>query len=72
MTVDAMRSYISETYNSNAIRGRNICDMDDRQVKAIYFSLRNRGTKPVKKLGKKDIQAEQLNFFDLIGGKQNA
>lgn len=72
MTVDAMRSYISETYNSNVIRGRNICDMDDRQVQAIYFSLRNRGVKPVKKLGKKDIQAEQLNFFDLIGGKQNA
>ena len=72
MTVDAMRSYISETYNSNVIRGRNICDMDDRQVQAIYFSLRNRGTKPVKKIGKKDIQAEQLNFFDLIGGKQNA
>lgn len=72
MTVDAMRDYISETYNSTVIRGRNVCDMDDRQVKAIYFSLRNRGTKPVKKLGKKDIQAEQLNFFDLLGGKQNA
>lgn len=72
MTVDAMRSYIVETYNSNTIRGRNVCDMDDRQVQAIYFSLRNRGTKPVKKLGKNDIQAEQLNFFDLIGGKQNA
>ena len=72
MTDDAMRSYIVETYNSNTIRGRNVCDMNDDQVKAIYFSLRNRGTKPVKKLGKKDIQAEQLNFFDLIGGKQNA
>ena len=72
MTVDAMRSYIVETYNSNTIRGRNVCDMDDRKVQAIYFSLRNRGTKPVKKLGKKDIQVEQLNFFDLIGGKQNA
>lgn len=71
MTVDAMRSYIVETYNSNMIRGRNVCDMHDDQVKAIYFSLRNRGTKPVKKLGKKDIQAEQLNFFNLLGGKQN-
>lgn len=72
MTVDAMRSYIAETYDSNVIRGRNICDMHESQVKAIYFSLRNRGTKPVKKLSKKDIQSEQLNFFDLLGGKQNA
>ena len=72
MTVDAMRSYISETYNSNVIRGRNVYDMHEDQVKAIYFSLRNRGTKPVKKLSKNDISCEQLNFFDLIGGKQNA
>ena len=72
MTVDAMRCYIRETYNSDTIRGRNVCDMHENQVKAIYFSLRNRGVKPVKKLDKKDIQCEQLNFFDLIGGNQNA
>ena len=72
MTVDAMRSYIVETYNSNTIRGRNVHDMSDAQVRAIYISLRNRGIKPVKKLTKNDVQCEQLNFFDLIGGKQNA
>ena len=72
MTIDAMRCYISETYNSNVIRGRNICDMHEDQVKAIYFNLRNRGIKPVKKLGKKDIHAEQLNFFDMMEEKKNA
>lgn len=72
MTIDAMRSYIAETYNSNVIRGKNICNMHESQVRAIYLSLRNRGTKPVKKLTKNDIQCEQLNIFDLMGGKQNA
>lgn len=70
MTVDAMRNYISETYNSNTIRGRNICDMGDRQVIAIYKSIIRRGVKPVKPK-KKDISCEQLNFFNLLGGMQN-
>ena len=70
MTVDAMRNYISETYNSNTIRGRNICDMGDRQVIAIYKSIIQRGVKPVKPK-KKDIPCEQLNFFNLLGGMQN-
>ncbi len=70
MTVEAMRTYISDTYNSNAIRGRNICDMDDRQVIAIYRSIIRRGVKPVKK-ARKEIPCEQLNFFDLLGGIQN-
>jgi len=71
MTVDAMRTYISDTYNTNVIRGRNICDMGDRQIIAIYKSIVKRGKKPVKPR-KKDILGEQLNFFDLLGGRQNA
>lgn len=74
MTVEAMRTYISDTYNSNVIRGRNICDMGDRQVIAIYRSIIRRGTKPVKTKKQKDIQTEQLNLFDLLdllGGTQN-
>ena len=71
MTVEAMRTYISDTYNTNVIRGRNICDMGDRQVIAIYKSIVKRGYKPAKPR-KKDILGEQLNFFDLIGGRQNA
>ena len=70
MTVEAMRTYISDTYNSNTIRGRNICDMGDRQVIAIYRSIIKRGQKPVKPK-QKDIMGEQLNFFNLLGGTQN-
>lgn len=71
MTVEAMRNYISETYNSNTIRGRNICDMGDRQVIAIYKSIVSRGMRPVKTKNRKDVHCEQLNFFNIIGGIQN-
>lgn len=70
MTVDAMRTYISDTYNSPVVRGRNVCDMCDSQVIAIYNSLIRRGRQPVKK-SRKDIHCEQMNFFELIGGMQN-
>ena len=73
MTVDAMRTYISETYNSDVIRGRHIQHMADDQVKAIYFSLIRRGTKPVKPNKKDKNHYEQLSFLsDILGGKQNA
>ena len=60
MTVDAMRTYISETYNSDVIRGRHIQHMADDQVKAIYFSLIRRGTKPVKP-NKKDNTSKHFH-----------
>ena len=71
MTVEAMRTYISDTYNSKVIRGRNICDISDRQVIAIYHSIIRRNVKPVKKKNRNDISCEQLSIFDFIGGNQN-
>ena len=65
MTVDAMRTYIAETYNSDVIRGRHVKNMADDQVKAIYFSLKRRGTKPVKKKSDKS-HTEQLSIFDIL------
>ena len=62
MTVEAMRDYISKMYKSDKWQ-RRVRLMEDRQVIAIYKTMKARGQEPPKK-GKP--QYEQLNFLDMI------
>lgn len=64
MTVAAMRDYIAKMYDADKWRLK-VHDMDDRQVIAIYKTMKQRGQKPPKKK-KGTPTCEQLNIFDML------
>lgn len=70
MTIDGMRNYIGQMYASNNWKAR-VAAMEDRQVIGVYKSMKKRGQKPPT-YEKANPICEQLNFFDLMGERQNA
>lgn len=67
MTVNSMRNYISEMYNSDKWRLK-VRNMNDNQVIAIYHTMIERNQKPPKK----EPKVKQITIYDILEGKQNA
>ena len=63
MTVEFMRNYISQMYNSDKWR-RRVQFMHDNQVIAIYKTMKQRNQQPPKKT--KGPIVQQLTIFDLF------
>ena len=64
MSVEAMRSYISKMYISDRWH-RKVINMPDRQVIAIYRTMKARGQQPPKRKDNEPL-CEQLNMFDMM------
>ena len=69
MTVSQMRAAVHEAYSGNGW-GHKVANMSDIQVRAVYFSLLDRGmldNKPVKKPTKPAPKEESKTFEHYTG-----
>ena len=67
MTVGDMRRHINNAYDG---KWQQVWTMPDKQIMAIYFNMKQRGSFEKKKESKPKDTEVQLSIYDILASKQ--